>query len=302
MFVETTSGKGTTFRLQLPLTMATFKGILVEEASRLFVFPTVYTQRVLRVKRTEIETLASRPTIRTGDRTVPLVRLADVLQIPRSPDDDAVRPEDRSYLQALVVESGERRIAVQVDRVVREDEVLFKEMGKQLSRVANVSGVTVLGSGDVVPILSIPDFIDGALRGEPAPATAIQAAEHARDTTKSLLVVEDSITSRNLLRNVLESAGYRVQVAVDGLEGWAAVNEGTFDAVITDVEMPRMDGFTLAEKIRQGDRLPDISIILVTSRESPEDRERGIDVGANAYVAKSNFDQRSLLDTLRNLV
>ena len=122
------------------------------------------------------------------------------------------------------------------------------------------------------------------------------------EQTKSILVAEDSITARTLLKNILELAGYQVKTAVDGVEGFTALQKGNFDLVVSDVEMPRMSGFDLTSKIRADKRLADLPVVLVTALESTEDRKRGIDVGANAYLVKSSFDQGNLLELIRRLI
>ena len=116
------------------------------------------------------------------------------------------------------------------------------------------------------------------------------------------MVVEDSITSRSLLKNILESAGYRVTTAVDGVDAYTTLKTGTFDLIVSDVEMPRMDGFDLTAKVRADKQLGELPVVLVTSLESREHRERGIDVGANAYIVKSSFDQSNLLEVVRQLI
>ncbi|MGA8831965.1 MAG: response regulator, partial [Desulfomonilaceae bacterium] len=160
----------------------------------------------------------------------------------------------------------------------------------------------VLGSGQVALILNVSDLIRSAMRitGESLFAHTKKSQEVLK--RKSILVVEDSITSRMLLKNILESAGYDVQTAVDGADAWATLKTGNFDVVVSDIEMPRMDGFELTAKIRGDETLKNIPVVVVASLESREDRERGIDVGANAYIVKSGFEQNSLLSVVKRLV
>jgi two-component system chemotaxis sensor kinase CheA len=135
-------------------------------------------------------------------------------------------------------------------------------------------------------------------------ASLIAHTQHVEEESrrKSILVVEDSITSRMLLKNILESAGYDVQTAVDGADAWATLKTGNFDVVVSDIEMPRMDGFELTAKIRSDEKFKNLPVVVVTSLESREDRERGIDVGANAYIVKSSFDQSNLLSVVKRFV
>jgi two-component system chemotaxis sensor kinase CheA len=134
------------------------------------------------------------------------------------------------------------------------------------------------------------------------PATASVVAEEATVARKSILVAEDSITARTLLKGILEAAGYNVRTAVDGLEAFTTLRTETFELVVSDVDMPRMSGFDLTAKIRADKNLSELPVVLVTALESRQDRERGIDVGANAYIVKSSFDESNLLEVIRRLI
>lgn len=191
-------------------------------------------------------------------------------------------------------------IAFLVDEVLGEQEVLLKSLGPQLARVRNVAGATVLGSGKVAPILNVADLVKSAARGT-GRAPLLQSEEGAAGGVK-VLVVEDSITSRTLLKSILESGGYSVTTAVDGLDALGKLKEGGFDVVVSDVEMPRMDGFELTARIREDPELGELPVVLVTALGTREDRERGVDVGANAYIVKSSFDQSNLLEVVKRLV
>jgi two-component system chemotaxis sensor kinase CheA len=188
-----------------------------------------------------------------------------------------------------------------VDAIVDEREVLVKRLMKPLSRVRNISGATVLGSGEVAPILNVQDLLKsarrtaGSVRATPAPVPAAAPA-------KRVLVAEDSITSRMLLKGILDSAGYDVKTAVDGMDAFTSLRAERFDALVSDIEMPRLNGFDLTARVRADRNLAELPVILVTALESREDRERGIDVGASAYLVKSDLDQSNLLEALRRLV
>jgi len=295
--IETEPGKGTGFRMLLPLSLATFRTILVRAGGRPFAIPTGKVEQAVRIPREEVRTVENRETVPLDNAAVPLVPLADVLELPRP---EGQPEEDPIHVQTLVMGTGEERIAFGVDAVENEQVVLIKGLGRQLARVRNVAGATVLGSGQVVPILNVLDLLKSAVRVQGKSVRS--AAEKSQKRADRILVVEDSITSRTLLKNILEVAGYQVTTAVDGVEGLTELREEAFDLVVSDVEMPRMDGFELAEKIRADERLAELPVVLVTSLESREDRERGIDVGANAYIVKSSFDQSNLLETVGRLI
>jgi two-component system chemotaxis sensor kinase CheA len=182
-----------------------------------------------------------------------------------------------------------------------EQEVLVKTLHQPLVRVRNIAGATVLGSGRLAPILNVADLLKSARTSGGRAARGTAVVKPAGAATKSVLVAEDSITSRIMLKGILESAGYQVKTAVDGLEAFTLLRAERFDLVVSDVEMPRLNGFDLTARIRADQKLSELPVVLVTALESREDRERGIDVGANAYLVKSRFDQSNLLDAVRRL-
>ncbi|MDQ7782135.1 MAG: hybrid sensor histidine kinase/response regulator [Desulfomonilaceae bacterium] len=296
--VSTEAHFGTTFRIVLPITLSTFRGILVKAHDRQFVLPTANVERVSRIKKEMVKTVGNTDTIEMNDYVVPLVRLGEILEIPRPEKGNG----DSQYIPVLLLRSGETLVSFSVDDILQEQEVLVKGLGSQLSRVRNVAGATVLGSGKLVPILSVSDLIKSAVRRSFETTTRRVEAQALIEKTKSILVVEDSITSRMLLKNILESSGYDVTTSVDGAEAYSALRTQDFDLVVSDIEMPRMDGFELTSAIRADEHLNHLPVVLVTSLGSREDKERGIDVGANAYIVKGSFDQNNLLETVARLI
>lgn len=291
--VETQPGLGTSFRLTLPLTVATFRGILVRSGRDLFVIPTMYVRRAIRVARDAVKSVENRATMEFEGRAVSLVWLAEVLGGSRAPDASEVGHK----WPGVLLEWADERIVFLVDEILHDQEVIVKGLGKQLRRVRNISGAAVLETGKVVPVLNVADLMRSA-----ASVIPVISDPEAESKTKSVLVAEDSITSRTLLRGILESSGYTVTTAVDGAEAFSMLENGTFDLVVSDVEMPKMTGFDLTAKIRGVRRLADLPVVLVTALDSREDRERGADVGANAYIVKSSFDQSNLLEVVQRLI
>lgn len=286
---------GTSFSIILPVAVATFRGILVRLGDRKFILPTPAVEKMMRTPRNEIKTVENRNTINLAGQILPLEPLTGLLDLPSSD-----RPGDRDYLHALIVCSGRQRFALEVDEVLGEQEVLVKGLGPQLARVRNISGVAELGPGDLVPILNVHDLMNSAIHSGTSPASSVPIT--AAKERKSIMIAEDSITSRMLLKNVLESVGYRVAVAVDGASALAELKTGEFDALVSDVDMPRMNGFVLTERVRADRKLADLPVILITSLSSQDDKERGIEAGANAYIVKSSFDQSNLLSVLDRLM
>ena len=297
--VESRLGIGTTFHVVLPLTIATFRGIPVRVDEHLFILPSIPVNRVAQIKKENIKTVENKETIELDGEAISLVHLGDALELPRrEPTGDA-----KDGVPVVLISHNEKSIAFLVDEIFSEQEVMVKSLGRQLSRVRNIAGATVLANRKLVPILNVSDLMQSAVRvsGRSARVAAVEL-EKEKPRNKSVLVVEDSITSRTLLKSILEAAGYNVDTAVDGIDGLTQLRSGKFDVVVSDVEMPRLNGFDLTAKIRADKKLAATPIILVTALQSREDRERGMDVGANAYIVKSSFDQSNLLDVMGRLM
>jgi two-component system chemotaxis sensor kinase CheA len=293
--IDMHGNQGTTIRMTLPLTVSTFRGILVTAAERSFIIPTTDVERTVRIKREEIRTVENRDILSLEEIAIPLVKLSDVLELSERKDEPPV-------ITVLILKSQGKRIGFRVDEILTEQEILIKSMSRPLSRVRNIAAATILGSGKVVPVLNVSDLVKSAAISAVRPVKPAAPQTGGEAAKQTILVVEDSITSRMLLKNILETSGYRVKTAVDGIDAISQLKTEKFDAVVSDVDMPRMNGFNLTEKIRGDKKLAELPVVLVTALGSREDRERGIDVGANAYIVKSSFDQSNLLETLRRLI
>jgi two-component system chemotaxis sensor kinase CheA len=299
--VDWTPGGGTTFVLTLPLTLTSSRGLLVRVSGELFAIPLNAIDKITDVGPDEISPLEGRDTVRHDGRPVTLVRLGDVLELP-----PARVGWENERMPVVVLASAERRMAFVVDGLADEQEVVIKDLGKQLSRVGGITGATVMGSGEVVLILNAGDLIRLAMRGEHRSVfetLAEMTSPVAVRAQRRILVVDDSITTRTLEKNILEAAGYRVELATDGEEAMGVIGtSGVPDLIVSDIAMPRMDGFELTERIKGDGPMSGVPVILVTSLDSPEDKARGIEVGADAYIIKSGFDQNNLLETIEQLI
>jgi two-component system chemotaxis sensor kinase CheA len=294
--VTTGAGKGTTFRLVLPLNLATYRGILVKIAGHPFIVPIANVERTLRIKPDEIKTMENKECVLVDGEVLSLARMENILGLQGAPE----KQNNNAPAPLLILASANTRIAFTVGEVLSEQEIIVKNLGRQLARVRNIAGATVTGSGEVVLILNVSDLIRSAVRSGALASSEI-VGEDASKKNLPVLVVEDSITSRMLIKNILESNGYLVTTAVDGMDAWTKLRTTKVDLVVSDIDMPRMNGFDLVLKIRADAKLSELPIILLTARESREDRERGVEVGANAYIVKSGFDQSVLLNVLKRL-
>ncbi|MGL1891380.1 MAG: response regulator [Spirochaetaceae bacterium] len=288
--IETKQAEGTTFHLILPLTISTFRGVLIQVVDQLFVIPAMNVERVGRINIEDIKTIENKETINHQGRTILLVELSDVLGIHRS-------SETSKSIPYIIIRSGDKIIAFSVQAILNEEEVLVKSLGKQLPRVRNIGGATVLGSGMVVPVLNVSDLLKSASKTKLV-LISRENSDEKQKKKNSILVVEDSITSRILLKNILESGGYLVKTAVDGIDAFTQLKTEVFQLVVSDIQMPRMNGFELTKKIRNEKTFSELPVVLVTSLESREDQEKGIEVGADAYILKASFDQSNLLEVI----
>jgi two-component system, chemotaxis family, sensor kinase CheA len=294
--VESQPSQFTRFRLELPLALASFRGIQIRIGQRRFAVPTLSTQRVLRIDSSRLQTIEGRPTFTLNERTIAIVSLAGLLGIPA---DGPVADGPRSL---MLLGHEQEPIAFAVDEVLGEDDLLVKQLGPQLIRVRHIAGVSVLGDGTLLPLLNTHDLLKSARGTQPVVPIAIDSEAPRTSTAHRVLVVDDSITSRTLLKNVLESYGYTVKTACDGLDALTLLQSEPFDLVSSDVEMPKMDGFELTAHLRADERFSRLPVVLVTSLESTEDRQRGVEVGADAYIVKSSFDQSNLLEIIRKFL
>lgn len=293
--VQSEMGKGTTFRLTIPLTLAIIRALMLRVGDRMYALPTASVEETLRVEPSEIIKIEGREVIRRQRRTVPLVRLTDILGVP------AHGHEGTKIPIATIGFSG-HRMGFIVDALVGEQQIVIKTLGSHLRKVENVAGVTILGAGEVVPILNVPDLMDNA-RHRSGQRTYGQVAEKEHTGPRRILICEDSFTTRELERSIFEAAGYEVEVAMDGAQGLQKLREGLSpDAVVSDVQMPNMTGFELTRAIKGDTQLQDIPVIIVTSLERDEEKAEGIDAGADAYITKSVFNQDTLLDTVERLI
>jgi len=291
--VESEVGKGTKVILTLPLTLAIIRALLVECSGQTFALPTTSVEETLAVPIDRVMKVQGRQAIRLRRRTVPIVRLDQVLHL--SPGE----VESSGNLKIVILGLSGQRMGLVVDEFAGEQQIVIKSLGSHLKRVRNVAGATILGAGNVVIILLVPDLIES---GRTMAGSGGELA--ARPVTRGpgrILLVEDSFTTRELERSIFEASGYEVDVAVDGAEALAKLESSRFDLVVTDVQMPRIDGFELTAKIRGDERFSRLPVVIVTSLEREEEKRKGIEVGADAYVTKSVFNQDTLLEIVERL-
>jgi CheY-like chemotaxis protein len=231
---------------------------------------------------------------------MPLIRLNDIFNLP------AKGIIERRYFSVIVVQAVEKKLGLLVDELKGRQDIVGKTLDEPLNNIKYISGATILGDGRVILIIDAPSIIDSFEGGLPVRRQDVSMASSidlpAKKRRKTILLAEDAISTAMLEKNVLESAGFSVVIARDGQEAHEKSAQEKFDLVITDILMPRMDGFELTVTLRKDKLYKNIPIIIVTTRESDADKRRGLEAGANAYILKSEFTSESLLNTIERLI
>ncbi|MBI5562081.1 MAG: response regulator [Deltaproteobacteria bacterium] len=297
--VESTPGKGCLFRITLPAAITAVRALIARAGQSCFVIPAERVMLCRLVSPEDVFTVEGRDAIMIDGAAVPVAHLDDLLGLGPAPGRKRVEAHGR--VPCVVIREGDAALGMFVDELVGEQEVAQRGPPALLKRVPNVGGVTVLANGEVGVILAPRDLLK--TMGASRPAQAHHEEKPAEPPRKrAVLLVEDSITTRTQERRILEGAGYEVTTAVDGLDALGKLSARAFDAVVTDIMMPNMDGLALTGRIRRDAHWKDMPVVLVTTLASDEDKKRGLDAGANAYIPKPAFDQKMLIETLRRLI
>ncbi len=288
--IENNAPFGCSFLITLPLNMATSRGILIEVSNQRYIIPTRIVEAPLRIEPTKLKSIEGSKVINVNGRNIPVFELASLLDL------KPVQIDPHKKLNVLILNWGQKRMALIVDRIADEREILLKRLNPPLEEVRFLAGATILGDGSLVPVLNTSDLFQSG-----SDFSGVEV-EDAAVKKKKILVAEDSITSRVLLKNVLEGAGYDVTTAINGAQAWEILHQQKFDLIVSDVEMPEMNGFELTKNVRKDEKLKSVPLILLTSLGSEKDRKKGMESGATAYFIKSSFEQKSLLELIEKLI
>lgn len=289
--LTTEKGKGTRFRLALPLTVTISHALLVEVGDRVYALPSAGVERIVKLSRQNVTISAGREQVLLEREPVSILRVARLLSRNALAESGALEGP------ALVVKTAGGRFALAVSRVVDEKDVVLKPLGEILARGELASAATLLPDGSLVLVLD-PLALVRAGRGTRRRREESSVARGPR----KVLVADDSTTTRELERSILVASGFEVETAVDGEDAWSKLQLGDFDLLITDVEMPGMNGFELTEKVRRDPRFAGLPVVIITSLDKDSERRRGLSAGAQAYLVKNSFDQTALLETLERLL
>ncbi|WP_414446909.1 hybrid sensor histidine kinase/response regulator [Burkholderia sp. 22PA0099] len=291
-------GQGMRMVLQLPLTLSVIRSLLVEVGGEPYAFPLVHVRRALELERNGIDVLEGQQHFALDGRRVGLVTAHQLF--------DAGEPDAASSRTAVVVIGNEpETYGVAVDRFLGERMLVVQPLDPRLQKIRNIAAGALLENGDPVLIVDVEDLvrsIDKLIRGGQLTKIRRDAAHTLAQRRKHVLVVDDSLTVRELERKLLEKRGYAVTIAVDGMDGWNAIRGESFDLVVTDIDMPRMDGIELVTLIKRDPALKGVPVMIVSYKDRDEDRRRGLDAGADYYLAKGSFHDEVLLDAVHDLI
>ncbi len=296
--LEQTAGEGSRFHLEVPLTLSVVRSLVVEVGDEAYAFPLAHIERMCDLAPEDIVQVEGRQHFWYEGRHVGLVAASQLLHRPASQN-------NAQTLKVVVIREREAIYGVAVERFIGERTLVVLPLDERLGKVQDISAGALLDDGSVVLIVDVEDMlrsVDKLLntgRLERIARHANQAVEAAR---KRILVVDDSLTVRELQRKLLLNRGYDVAVAVDGMDGWNALRSEDFDLLITDIDMPRMDGIELVSLVRRDNRLQSLPVMVVSYKDREEDRRRGLDAGADYYLAKASFHDDALLDAVVELI
>ncbi len=290
-------GHGTTFTIRLPLTLALARALLVRTNGQTFALPLDCVERILRFEESDVQRIGLDPVLRVGEDTVPVAHLGRTLELKTPPDEGVKKPP------VLVLRAGEKRLAVVVERLLGGREIVVKNLGPHLRKATAVTGATLLGDGSVVLILNPMELARAAaLRTSTTMSQLVPRSVPLRPrAATTVLLVDDSPSVRRVLGALAERQGWTAVAAKDGVEALELLRRGPLpDIVLSDVEMPRMDGFELLGSIRGQANLARLPVVMITSRAAEKHRRKAMDLGASAYVTKPYQDE-ALVDVVRHL-
>jgi two-component system chemotaxis sensor kinase CheA len=287
--IESEPGRGTRFTLDLPLTLAATEGLLLRVGGETFALPVAAVQRVLRLPPEALGSLAGQAVVNVDGEPLAVAPLAQVLP---GASATAARPGGLEGAPAVLVSSGTRRVVLVVDELKGQQELVVHTLGAAAGRTPHLAGVSVLEDGRVIPVLHTPELVAALRRSESS----------ARAVKRSILVVDDSPTTRSTMRSFLELAGYPVVTAPNGEEAWSMLEQSPVDLVVSDVQMPGLDGLGLTRRLRGDSRFRALPVVLVTSLDSDDDRAAGSEAGASAYLVKREVERGRLLEVVEGLL
>ncbi len=290
--------QGTTFAMRLPVTLSVIRAAVVSISGSAYALPLARLERIDRVAREEISQVEGRPAAIIRGESVGLVRAAEVLDLPNGTD-----PMMLDLVPVVSVLAGARTVGFVVEEFLGEEDLVVRKLDRRLGDIPHLDAASIRENGDLLLILDADDLIQSALQLlEQGKLRGVGGSTGAAKKQRRVLVVEDSITVRETERQMLIRAGYAVDTAVDGVDGWNALQKASYDLVVSDVDMPRMNGIELVRKIRSDSRFGSLPIVIVSYKDREEDRLAGMEAGASAYLTKGSFQDKTFLEAVAGLL
>ncbi|MBW4493189.1 MAG: response regulator [Oscillatoria princeps RMCB-10] len=291
-------GKGMSFHFQLPLTLSVVRTLLVKISGKPYAIPLARIDQIVTLVREEIFDVENRQYFTMNEQNIGLIAAHQVLELPEPP------PKQGSVAVVMISER-DSTYGLTVEKFLGERDLVVRPLDPRLGKVPDISATALLGDGTPVLILDVSDMVrsmDAILKGGRLAKVSVQSEREIADKRKRILVVDDSITVREMERKLLENRGYNVDIAINGVEGWNAVRTKEYDLVITDVDMPRMNGIELIRQIKSHPRLHYLPVIVVSYRDREEDRIQGLEAGADYYLTKSSFQDETMINAVADLI
>jgi two-component system sensor histidine kinase and response regulator WspE len=291
------NGNGTRFQLELPLTLSVIRTLLVEIGDEPYAFPLARIDRALKLPKEKIESVEGRQHFTHDGQQIGLVVGNEILELESQLSDNEV--------SIIVLGDKTSRYGLVVNRFLEERELVVRALDPRLGKVKNISAASLMPDGSPLLIVDVDDLIreiENFVSGRRLSRVAQNGAGDQVKPRKRVLIVDDSLTVRELERKLLDGRGYAVDMAVDGMEGWNAVRTGHYDLLVTDIDMPRMDGIGLVTLIRKDERLKSLPVMIVSYKDRQEDRQRGLEAGADYYLTKGSFHDETLIRAVADLI
>ncbi|MEK6635436.1 MAG: hybrid sensor histidine kinase/response regulator [Planctomycetota bacterium] len=296
LIIKSTEGQGARFVLKVPATIALINVLIIRAGNMTLAVPSTSIDCVAHIFWKDIKILEGKASVFMEGQTIPLVHMVDIFMLEKE------EREKGQSIPIIISRSEGKKVGFVVSEFLYEKEIVFREFKGYLKRPRYFSGITTLGTGQVVLILNMQELIKAKDMVGVLPIGEVLKVVKPQVKRNVILIAEDSMIAAELEKNILANAGYEVDIAIDGIDAMDKLHGKKYDLLVTDIDMPRMDGFELTSKVRADKRLKDLPVIVVTVREKVEDKRRGIEVSADAYILKKEFDQSNLLNTIKRLI
>lgn len=291
-------GKGLKFQLNLPITLSVIRALLVDIAGEPYAFPLARIEQTIKINKSHIETMEGRQYFTFGKRHIGLITSHQILEIT-----DTTHSDDE--ISVVIINDRINSYGIVVDGFIGERSLVVHTLDPRLGKIQDISAASLTEDGTPLLIFDVDDLlrsIDLILSGGRINVLNENIQKASLSSSKRILIVDDSITVREVERNLLQSKGYQVEVAVDGMDGWNAARTSEYDLIVSDIDMPRMNGFEFVSKMKNDENFRDIPIIIVSYKDREEDRQRGLEVGADYYLTKGSFHDETLVDAVIELI